>query len=156
MGVNARLFLIDFFLNCVTIFHILEGFSIDPVLSAIELPTPNCERLQKLQEDLKASGADVRWSILRTSTSRSVLRSIEESQIDSILQSIEISVQSKQPFWSPVRAWELPSSQEPKSDLVGLVEGKECSSQFQSNWKLRGKGWFQPKIVLPPHLIWEE
>ena len=123
---------------------------------AIELPTLIAERLQKLQEDLKASDADVRWVDPKNiHLTLKFFGSIEESQIDSILQSIEISVQSKQPFWVSVRGMgAFPHPKNPRVIWVGLVEGKEVLVQFQKQLEasLEKVGFQTEDRSFHPHL----
>ena len=101
---------------------------------AIELPIMIAERLQNLQEDLKASNADVRWvNANNIHLTLKFFRNIEELQIDSILQSIEDPVQARQPFWVSVRGMgAFPHPKNPRVIWVGLVEGKEVLIQFQN------------------------
>ena len=123
---------------------------------AIELPTKIAEKLQKLQEDLKTSDADVRWGNPKSiHLTLKFFGNIEESQIDSILQSIEIPVQSSQPFWVSARGMgAFPHPKNPRVIWVGLVEGKEELIQFQKQLEasLEKVGFQTEDRSFHPHL----
>lgn len=100
---------------------------------AIEVPTAILKKIEELQGDLKSSDADVRWVIPdKIHLTLKFFGNIEESQIDSILDSIKEPVQTTQPFQLGVRGMgAFPNPKNPRVIWVGLTEGKEALIRFQ-------------------------
>jgi RNA 2',3'-cyclic 3'-phosphodiesterase len=123
---------------------------------AIEVSDPVLKRIEKIQEDFKSSDPDVRWvNPDKIHLTLKFFGDIEESQIDSILNSIETPVHSTQPFQIKVRGTgAFPNPKNPRVVWVGLTEGKETLSHLQKELESSlEKIGFQPEDrSFNPHL----
>ena len=100
---------------------------------AVEVSVPVLKRIERIQEEFKSSDPDVRWvNPTKIHLTLKFFGDIEESQIDSIISSIEIPVQSTQPFQLKVHGTgAFPNPKNPRVVWVGLAEGKEALSHLQ-------------------------
>jgi 2'-5' RNA ligase len=100
---------------------------------AIEVSAPVLKRIEGIQQDFKSSDPDVRWvSPDKIHLTLKFFGDIEESQIDSLMHSIEKPVQSTHPFQLKVHGTgAFPNPKNPRVIWVGLAEGKEALSQLQ-------------------------
>ncbi len=123
---------------------------------AIELPTDILQRIREVQEELKSSKADVRWvSPENIHLTLKFFGNIEESQIDSIIKTIEQPVRATVPISIGVRGMgAFPSLKNPRVIWVGLTEEGNALISFQKRldeglWKIG----FQPEDrPFHPHL----
>ncbi len=123
---------------------------------AIEVPPAIQKKMETVQKDLKSSDADVRWaSPDKIHLTLKFFGNIEESQIDSIMSSIEEPVRGTQPFQIRVRGTgAFPNPKNPRVLWIGLTEGKETLGHLQKELESSlEKLGFQPEDrPFSPHL----
>ncbi|MBM4277507.1 MAG: RNA 2',3'-cyclic phosphodiesterase [Deltaproteobacteria bacterium] len=123
---------------------------------AIELPESILKRIEEVQNDLKSSRADVRWvSPENIHLTLKFFGNIEESEIDSIVKSIEEPVHTTSSFSINVQGiGAFPGLKNPRVIWMGFQEGKEMIVAIQK--RLEGefeKIGFQPEDrSFHPHL----
>jgi 2'-5' RNA ligase len=100
---------------------------------AIEVSAPVLKRIERIQQDLKSSDPDVRWvSPGKIHLTLKFFGDLEESQVDSLMSSIEKPVRSTQPFQLKVHGTgAFPNPKNPRIVWVGFAEGKEALSHLQ-------------------------
>lgn len=100
---------------------------------AIELPRVIIKKIEEVQGDLKSSRADVRWvSPEKIHLTLKFFGNIEESNIESIVKSIEKPVHTISPFPLNVRGvGAFPHFKNPRVIWMGLIDGKEVLIPFQ-------------------------
>lgn len=123
---------------------------------AIELPRTIQNRIDEVQRDLKSSHADIRWvSPDKIHLTLKFFGNIEESRVDSIIQSIEEPVHTLSPFPLKVRGvGAFPHLKNPRVIWMGLVDGKEILISFQKQLEtaLKKIGFQAEDRPFHPHL----
>ncbi len=114
---------------------------------AIELPESILKRIGEVQRDLKSSRADVRWaSPENIHLTLKFFGNIEESEIDSIVKSIEEPVRTTSPIFITVRGMgAFPGLKNPRVIWVGLHDERKVLVSLQK--RLEGE---LEKIGFPP------
>lgn len=100
---------------------------------AIELPRGLLSKIEEVQGGLRSSRADVRWvSPENLHLTLKFFGNIDESQIESIVQSIEQEVQETPPIFLKAKGMgAFPNLRNPRVIWVGFKEGKEEITSFQ-------------------------
>ena len=100
---------------------------------AIELPEPILRKIGEVQGDLKATHAEVRWTIPeKIHLTLKFFGNIEESRIDPIFKSIEEPVRNTPPFSLKVRGvGAFPHLKNPRVIWIGLVDEREVLASLQ-------------------------
>jgi RNA 2',3'-cyclic 3'-phosphodiesterase len=123
---------------------------------AIELPEVILKRVEEIQEDLRSSGADVRWvNVKKIHLTLKFLGNIEESQIDPIVKAIEGPIRSTPSFLLTVRGTgAFPHLRNPRVVWMGLFDesGRLISLQKQLESVLEKLGFQPENRPFQPHL----
>ena len=123
---------------------------------AIELPKTILKKIEEVQEDLKASRADVRWvNPEKIHLTLKFFGNIEESQIDPMIESIREIVHQTPSFSLRVRGMGVfPHPRNPRVIWMGLEDGRDVIQPFQRQMEMAfGKIGFEPeKRRFQPHL----
>ncbi len=123
---------------------------------AIEIPAIILRRIGEVQEDLKSSKADVRWvSPENIHLTLKFFGKIEESQIDSIIKTIEKPVNTTAPISIDVRGMgAFPGLKNLRIIWVGLNDEKKVLISFQKRLEeaLQGIGFPPEDRPFHPHL----
>lgn len=110
----------------------------------------------EVQEDLKSSGADVRWvSPEKIHLTLKFFGNIEEKEVDLLVRSIEEPVRERAPFSLSVRGTgAFPSLKNPRVIWVGLVDGEQAVIPFQKQLEacFRKIGFEPEDRPFQPHL----
>jgi 2'-5' RNA ligase len=106
---------------------------------AIELPRAILQKIEEVQEDLKSSHADVRWvSAEKIHLTLKFFGNIEESRIEPIVKSIEVSIQAISPFPLTIRGMgAFPHLKNPRVIWVGVVDGNGMLAPFQRQLEIQ-------------------
>lgn len=106
---------------------------------AVELPRSILRKIEEVQEDLRATHADVRWvNSEKIHLTLKFFGNIEESRIDPIVKAIEEPVRKTQPFSLKVRGiGAFPQMKNPRVIWVGLVNGKESLALLQKQIEIQ-------------------
>ena len=133
-----------------------EGFELIRSFLAIELPRHIMEKIEEVQKDLKSSRADVRWvSPEKIHLTLKFFGNIDETMIDSIVNSIEGPVHKTSPFSLLARRiGAFPHLKNPRVIWMGLEDSKEALAPFQKEVELKLKEiGFEPEDrPFRPHL----
>lgn len=140
-------------------FHKGEIEGVFPLLRcflAIELPATILNRIGEVQKDLKSSRADVRWvSPENIHLTLKFFGTIETSQIESIIKSIEEPIRTTSPIWIAVQGiGAFPGLKNPRVIWVGLNDERKELVPFQNRLERElEKVGFQPEgRPFHPHL----
>ena len=123
---------------------------------AIELPTIIRHRLSDIQKDLKTSDADVRW--VNPDSVHLTLKffgNIEESRIDTIVESIAVPIRTTPSFSLKVQGTgAFPHVNNPRVVWVGLREGIEVLRHLQKQLEasMEKSGFPAENRPFHPHL----
>ena len=100
---------------------------------AIELPEPILRKIGEVQESLRSSHADVRWTEPeKIHLTLKFFGNIEESRIDPIFKSIEEPVRKTLLFSLKVRGvGAFPQLKNPRVIWIGLVDERKVLTSFQ-------------------------
>lgn len=123
---------------------------------AIELPSTIQTKIGKIEEDAKATSADVRWvSPGRIHLTLKFFGNIEESKIDSIAAAIRGPASAAKPFHLNVRGTgAFPNLRNPRVIWIGLVdeEGHLAALQKEVESSLETIGFEPEDRPFRPHL----
>ena len=123
---------------------------------AIELPKTLLKKIEEVQEDLKASHADVRWvNPEKIHLTLKFFGNIEEPRIDTMMDSIREIVCRTPSFLLKVRGMgAFPHPKNPRVVWTGLEDGRGVIQPFQREIELAfEKIGFEPeKRHFQPHL----
>jgi RNA 2',3'-cyclic 3'-phosphodiesterase len=100
---------------------------------AIELPKPILAKIEEVQEDLRSTHAEVRWTNPeKIHLTLKFFGNIEESRIDPIFKSIEEPIRNTLPFSLKVRGvGAFPHLKNPRVIWIGLVNEREALTLLQ-------------------------
>ncbi len=123
---------------------------------AIELPRSVLKKIEEVQGDLKQSRADVRWVSPRNiHLTLKFFGYIDESKIESIVQSIEGPATAIPPFSLKIKGLgAFPHLKNPRVLWMGLTEGKDVLTilQRQVEEELEKVGFEREERAFEPHL----
>jgi 2'-5' RNA ligase len=123
---------------------------------AIELPEPILRKIGEVQESLRSSHADVRWTNPdKIHLTLKFFGNIEESRIDPIFKSIEKPIRNTPPFSLKVRGvGAFPRLKNPRVIWIGLLDERETLTSLQKEIEAYlEKIGFQPEDrPFHPHL----
>jgi 2'-5' RNA ligase len=123
---------------------------------AIEIPVTVLKKIEKVQEDLKSSRADVRWvNPGKIHLTLKFFGSIEESKVEPIVESIGGPVRGTSPF--PLQAKGLgafPHVRNPRVIWLGLADSRKILIPFQKELEdqLQKIGFQREDRPFQPHL----
>ena len=125
---------------------------------AIEIPLTVLKRIEKVQEELKTSRADVRWvNPGKIHLTLKFFGQIEESRVEPIVESIEGPVHAASPFPLQIKGvGAFPHFKNPRVVWLGLLDSqrilaplqKELDDQFERIGFQREDRPFQPHLTL--------
>ncbi|OGP66554.1 MAG: 2'-5' RNA ligase [Deltaproteobacteria bacterium RBG_13_47_9] len=100
---------------------------------AIELPKPILNKIEEVQADLRSTHADVRWvSPEKIHLTLKFFGNIEESKIETIVQSMDEPIRVTSPFLLTVRGMgAFPHFKNPRVIWVRMAGGEEKLTSFQ-------------------------
>ena len=123
---------------------------------AIEIPVTVLEKIEKIQEDLKSSRADVRWvNPGKIHLTLKFFGNIEESKVESIVESIGGPVHTTSPFSLQAKGLgAFPHFRNPRVVWLGLVDRQQILIPLQKQLEdqLEKIGFQREDRPFQPHL----